>query len=54
LTPAVRDVLTVHGSLSSRRTPNGTAPSSVRHQLAAALGGIEAAAEWASHLPHKV
>ena len=54
LTPAVRDVLSVRGSLQSRATPNGTAPASVRAQLAAATVAIDDAAAWAAHLPHRV
>jgi argininosuccinate lyase len=34
LTPAVRDVLTVEGSVAARRGRGGTAPSAVRDQLA--------------------
>jgi argininosuccinate lyase len=34
LTPAVRSVLTVEGSVSSRRGRGGTAPDRVREQLA--------------------
>jgi argininosuccinate lyase len=34
LTPEVREVLTIDGSVASRDGVNGTAPSSVRDQLA--------------------
>ncbi|MGN6742829.1 MAG: argininosuccinate lyase [Amnibacterium sp.] len=34
LTPAVRDVLTIEGSVASRTGVSGTAPDRVRHQLA--------------------
>jgi argininosuccinate lyase len=33
LTPAVRDVLTIEGSVASRRGRGGTAPDRVREQL---------------------
>lgn len=47
LTPAVREVLSVTGSLNARQTINGTAPTSVRAQLAAAGERITAARVWA-------
>ena len=47
LTPAVREVLTVQGSLKARNTVNGTAPSSVTAQLAQAAARIDAQRAWA-------
>lgn len=54
LTPQVREVLTVQGALDSRSTVNGTAPSSVRKQLAAAESVISSFAKWAEEIPHSV
>jgi argininosuccinate lyase len=54
LTSDVRKVLTVQGSLDSRSTVNGTAPSSVRKQLANAKDSIKVHANWSAKLPHKV
>jgi argininosuccinate lyase len=42
LTPAVRDVLTVEGSVASRRGRGGTAPDRVREQLAELRAGVAA------------
>jgi argininosuccinate lyase len=47
LTPAVREVLTVEGSLGSRDGRGGTAPARVREQLARARAASEAARGWA-------
>jgi argininosuccinate lyase len=52
LTPAVREVLTVQGSLDSRSTINGTAPASVRKQLATAEKNIADLKKWSAKLPH--
>ena len=54
LTPQVREVLTVKGSLESRSTVNGTAPSSVRHQLDLAKTRIALLTKWSANLPHQV
>ncbi len=54
LTPEVRTVLTVEGSIASRSTVNGTAPSSVRAQLAGAGIVVSDFAKWAAHIPHAV
>jgi argininosuccinate lyase len=54
LTPAVREVLTVRGSLESRSTINGTAPHSVRAQIASAVSVVNANAQWASQVPHRI
>jgi argininosuccinate lyase len=43
LTPDVREVLTVEGSVASRDGRGGTAPVRVREQLAELLAGVEAA-----------
>ncbi|MFM9133893.1 MAG: argininosuccinate lyase [bacterium] len=48
LTPEVRDVLSVEGSVASRAAFGGTAPERVREQLAAATAMVEADAAWAS------
>jgi len=47
LTPAVREVLTVEGSLGSRDGRGGTAPARVREQLARARAASDAARAWA-------
>jgi argininosuccinate lyase len=54
LTPAVREVLSVEGSLSARSTINGTAPASVRVQLANARNEVTRLVAWSSELPHQV
>ena len=54
LTPAVREVLTVQGSLDARSTINGTAPASVRAQLANAKVRLEQLEDWAKVTPHNV
>ena len=54
LTPAVREVLTVQGSLEARSTVNGTAPASVRIQIEQAAIKVVALAEWAQNMPHVV
>ena len=54
LTPAVRTVLTVAGSLASRSTVNGTAPTSVRTQLSNVETVIAQQTKWASNKPHNV
>jgi argininosuccinate lyase len=46
LTPAVRDVLTVQGSLAARDGVGGTAPVRVAEQLAALRGRIAADRTW--------
>jgi argininosuccinate lyase len=43
LTPGVRDVLTVEGSVASRRGRGGTAPERVREQLAELLDRVQTA-----------
>ena len=54
LTPAVRELLTVQGSLDSRSTINGTAPASVRKQLAHAEKNIADLKKWSAKLPHDI
>lgn len=54
LTPEVREVLTVAGSLNSRSTPNGTSPSSVQSQLETAELGIGSNSSWISVKPHLI
>ncbi len=46
LTPAVREVLTVEGSLASRDAVGGTAPARVAEQLVQARAAVSAAREW--------
>ncbi|MDN5797345.1 MAG: argininosuccinate lyase [Intrasporangium sp.] len=48
LTPDVRSVLSVEGSLASRDGVGGTAPVRVREQLAAAVERLAAAHAWAA------
>lgn len=48
LTPAVRDVLTVEGSLASRSSVGGTAPVRVAEQLVAARAEAERLRAWAA------
>ena len=48
LTPEVRAVLTVEGSVSARRGRGGTAPERVREQIAEAEAGLANAREWAA------
>ena len=48
LTPEVRAVLTVEGSVSARRGRGGTAPERVREQIAEAEAGLADAREWAA------
>ncbi len=54
LTPEVRSVLTVQGSIESRNTVNGTAPSSVRRQIEVAKDKVALLTKWSANLPHKV
>ncbi|MFW5471675.1 argininosuccinate lyase [Knoellia sp. CPCC 206450] len=51
LTPAVRGVLSVEGSLASRDAKGGTAPARVAEQLARASAQRDTAREWSSSLP---
>ncbi|CAN7412070.1 argininosuccinate lyase [Knoellia sp. LjRoot47] len=51
LTPAVRDVLSVEGSLASRDAKGGTAPVRVAEQLERARTARDAAWSWAGSLP---
>ncbi|RUQ21086.1 argininosuccinate lyase [Kocuria sp. HSID16901] len=48
LVPAVREVLTVEGSLNSRSSQGGTAPSAVAHQLQSLKTALEADREFAA------
>ena len=48
LTPDVRDVLSVEGSLASRDAVGGTAPARVTEQLAAARDALAQARLWAT------
>jgi argininosuccinate lyase len=50
LTPKVREVLTVEGSLASRDAVGGTAPARVAEQLEAARSTVDHARSWAT--PH--
>ena len=52
LTPEVRKVLSVQGSLDSRATINGTAPASVRKQLDIAKDKVALLTKWSTNLPH--
>ncbi|RIQ12940.1 argininosuccinate lyase [Jiangella rhizosphaerae] len=47
LTPSVRSVLSVPGSLASRSARGGTAPDRVREQLAAVREAVAAGRDWA-------
>jgi len=51
LTPSVRDVLTVAGSLASRDAKGGTAPVRVAEQLAHATAARDDARAWAVQVP---
>ncbi|WP_068256937.1 argininosuccinate lyase [Janibacter corallicola] len=51
LTPAVREVLSVEGSLSSRDGKGGTAPARVREQLERAAALTEELGRWARARP---
>jgi argininosuccinate lyase len=51
LTPQVREVLTVEGSLASRSAPGGTAPARVAEQLEAAREHLVALRAWAGGWP---
>ncbi|MBC7310235.1 MAG: argininosuccinate lyase [Actinomycetales bacterium] len=48
LTPGVRDVLSVEGSLASRSAKGGTAPARVAEQLAAVKDRVQVARQWAA------
>ncbi len=48
LTPEVRSVLTVEGSVGARRGRGGTAPERVREQIAEAEAGLADARSWAA------
>ncbi|HIZ99000.1 MAG TPA: argininosuccinate lyase [Candidatus Janibacter merdipullorum] len=48
LTPGVREVLSVEGSLASRDAKGGTAPDRVRDQLGSARAAIEELGAWAA------
>jgi argininosuccinate lyase len=50
LTPDVRDVLSLEGSVSSRSSFGGTAPARVREQIAAVRGVVAADSDWARGL----
>jgi argininosuccinate lyase len=49
LTPKVREVLTVTGSIGSRDGRGGTAPARVAEQLAEARSTVDEARTWAGH-----
>jgi argininosuccinate lyase len=51
LTPSVRDVLSVPGSLASRSARGGTAPARVREQLGRAVTTAADHREWSEVLP---
>ena len=46
LTPDIREVLTVEGSISSRDSRGGTAAVQVAHQLGGVRSAAEAARAW--------
>ena len=48
LTPEVRSVLTVEGSVRARRGRGGTAPERVREQIAEAEAALAQARTWAA------
>ena len=48
LTPEVRSVLTVGGSVGARRGHGGTAPERVREQIAEAEASLADSREWAA------
>jgi argininosuccinate lyase len=52
LTPGVREVLTVEGSIAARNTRGGTAPAQVAAQLVALGRDVVAQRDWASARPH--
>ena len=51
LTPGVRSVLTVHGSIASRDARGGTAHARVSEQRARLVQGIELARDWVEDVP---
>ena len=51
LTPAVRSVLTVHGSLASRSAVGGTAPVRVHEQRAHLIKQVARLRHWVSEIP---
>ncbi|HPK13558.1 MAG TPA: argininosuccinate lyase [Phycicoccus elongatus] len=51
LTPGVREVLTVEGSLASRNAKGGTAPARVRDQLVSVKAVVGARREWTAAGP---
>ncbi|CCH68536.1 Argininosuccinate lyase [Phycicoccus elongatus Lp2] len=51
LTPGVREVLTVEGSLASRNAKGGTAPARVRDQLVSVKAVVGARREWTAARP---
>ncbi|MGH8962454.1 MAG: argininosuccinate lyase [Jatrophihabitantaceae bacterium] len=53
LAPAVREVLTVSGSLASRSSFGGTAPDRVVEQAALLAGRVTALAGWAGRMPSR-
>jgi len=53
LTPEVREVLTVEGSLASRNGVGGTAPVRVAEQLLAARAALDAGRAWAADRSHR-
>ena len=53
LTPGVREVLTVEGSLASRNGVGGTAPVRVAEQLLAARAALDAGRVWAADRSHR-
>ena len=53
LTPAVREVLTVQGSLASRDGVGGTAPVRVAEQLLAARAALVLGRDWAADRSHR-
>ena len=53
LTPGVREVLTVEGSLASRNGVGGTAPVRVAEQLSAAQAALGVSRAWAAGRGHQ-
>ncbi|HEX3782328.1 MAG TPA: argininosuccinate lyase [Pseudonocardiaceae bacterium] len=53
LTPAVRSVLTVHGSISSRDAYGGTAPARVAEQTQRLVTSVAGYRDWARNAPRR-
>jgi argininosuccinate lyase len=53
LTPEVRSVLTVHGSISSRDAHGGTSPARVAAQTNRLVDTVASYRDWASNPPRR-